>query len=103
MIQWYWTVLIALLTFLVGLITKNYLPSYMDKKGENLATKEDIAEITKLTEQAQKEFKEEFERFSHDLNFKYDYFHHQYETLYKILPVGWTPEICTIPGNGQSI
>ena len=21
----------------------------------------------------------------------------------KILPVGWTPEICTIPGNGQSI
>ena len=35
------------LIFLVGLFTKNYLSSYMDKKGENLATKEDIEEITR--------------------------------------------------------
>ena len=29
---------VIVLIFLVGLFTKNYLPSYMDKKGENLAT-----------------------------------------------------------------
>ncbi len=28
--------------FLLGLFTKNYLPYYMEKKGENLATKEDV-------------------------------------------------------------
>lgn len=30
--------------FALGLFIKNFFPSYMDKKGENLATKEDIAE-----------------------------------------------------------
>lgn len=34
--------------FLLGLFTKNYLPSYMEKKGENLATKED-GKISKLS------------------------------------------------------
>lgn len=37
--------------FLLGLFTKNYLPSYMEKKGENLATKEDVKEITRRTEE----------------------------------------------------
>lgn len=44
-------IVVILLIFLVGLFTKNYLPSYMDKKGENLATKEDIKEITRKTEE----------------------------------------------------
>lgn len=39
--------------FLLGLFTKNYLPSYMEKKGENLATKEDVKEITRRTEEVQ--------------------------------------------------
>ena len=43
--------------FALGLFIKNFFPSYMDKKGENLATKEDIAEITRRTEEVQKEFK----------------------------------------------
>ena len=54
---------VIVLIFLVGLFTKNYLPSYMDKKGENLATKEDIPDITRKTEEVQREFKEEFEHF----------------------------------------
>lgn len=70
------------LIFLVGLFTKNYLPSYMDKKGENLATKEDIEEITRKTEEVQREFKEEFEAFSSDMKFKYDFFYKQYSELY---------------------
>ena len=46
----------------------------MDKKGENIATKEDIEEITRKTEEVQREFKEEFEAFSSDMKFKYDFF-----------------------------
>lgn len=54
----------------------------MDKKGENLATKEDIKEITRKTEEVQREFKEEFEAFSSDMKFKYDFFYRQYSELY---------------------
>ena len=54
----------------------------MDKKGENLATKEDIEEITRKTEEVQREFKEEFEAFSSDMKFKYDFFYKQYLELY---------------------
>ncbi len=38
------------------LIIRNYLPSYLSKKAENLATKEDIAEITKKVEEVKIEF-----------------------------------------------
>lgn len=74
--------LIILIIFLIGLFAKNYLPSYMDKKGENLATKEDVREITELTEQVEKEFKEAFELFSSDIKFKYEYIYKQYSELY---------------------
>lgn len=57
----------------------------MDKKGENLATKEDVQEITKLTEETQKEFKEGFEKFSTDLHFKYDFYYKQLSGLYSLL------------------
>ena len=66
-------ILIIAIIFIGGLFTKHYLPTYMDKKGENLATKEDVEEITKLTEQVQKEFNEAFELFSSDVKFKYEY------------------------------
>lgn len=36
--------------FLIGLLVSAYVPSYFKKKGENLATKEDIEEITKKIE-----------------------------------------------------
>ena len=44
---------------------------YMDEKGKNLATKEDIEEITRKTEEVQQEFREGFELFSNDVKFKY--------------------------------
>ena len=68
--------------FLIGLFIKNYLPSYMDEKGRNLATKEDIEEITRKTEEVQQEFREGFELFSNDVKFKYDFFYKQYSELY---------------------
>jgi len=70
----YWIFLItnAIFFFLLGLFLKNYFPKYMEEKGKNLATKEDIGQITKITEEVQKDFKESFEQFSSDLKFKYD-------------------------------
>ena len=56
-------IVVILLIFLVGLFTKNYLPSYMDKKGENLATKEDIKEITRKTEEVQESLKKNSKHF----------------------------------------
>lgn len=68
--------------FLLGLFLKNYLPSYMNEKGKNLATKEDIQEITQKTEAVQQEFREKFELFSSDVRFKYDFYNRQYSELY---------------------
>ena len=75
-------ILLAVAVFLIGLFVKNYLPSYMDEKGKNLATKEDIEEITRKTEEVQQEFHEGFELFSNDVKFKYNFFYKQYSELY---------------------
>lgn len=56
-------ILLAVEVFLIGLFVKNYLPSYMDEKGKNLATKEDIEEITRKTKEVQQEFREGFVLF----------------------------------------
>ena len=53
----------------VDLLSDEY--GYMDEKGKNLATKEDIEEITRKTEEVQQEFREGFELFSNDVKFKY--------------------------------
>jgi len=45
-----------------------YLPSYAKKKGENLAIKEDIADITKKIEAARIEYSQALERLRSDLN-----------------------------------
>lgn len=57
--EWLIIILNAAFVFILGIFIKNYLPSYMDKKGENLATKKDIAEITRRTEEVQQEFRQE--------------------------------------------
>lgn len=73
---------IFICTTILYFLIKKLLPSYFDKKGENLATKEDIAEITKLQEEVQAQFHKEFEEFSSDIHFKYDFYYHQYTGLY---------------------
>ena len=75
----------AVITFIAGLFLKNYLPSYMNEKGKNLATKEDIQEITQKTESVQQEFREKFELFSSDVQFKYNFIYKQYSELYSKL------------------
>lgn len=77
---------VTLITFfLLWLFIKKFLPSYMDEKGKNLATKEDITEITRKTEEVQDEFRKKFEEYSSDLKFKYDYYYKQYAELYSTL------------------
>jgi len=81
-----WTVVLGLLNllvlFIIGLFTKKYLPSYMSEKGKNLATKEDIQEITKRTEEVKILFQQEMEIFSKDLTFTNDYAFNRYSILY---------------------
>ena len=83
--EWAYVVIEITLTFLLYLFIKNFLPSYIDEKGKNLATKEDIEAITRKTEEVQKEFKEGFELFSSDVRFKYDFYFKQYSELYSKL------------------
>jgi hypothetical protein len=45
-------ILILIAVAIAMLLARRYIPKYVDKKAENLATKEDIAEITAKTEQA---------------------------------------------------
>ena len=41
---------------------KSYVPKYLEKKGENLATKEDVGAITRLVEHARLEYLEKLEK-----------------------------------------
>lgn len=66
-------------------IYKKYLPSYIEKKGGNPATKEDVKEITRRTEEVQQEFRQEMARFSKDPEFKHDFYYKQYDGLYSFL------------------
>lgn len=83
--EWVYIILNIILFLVLGFFIKNYLPSYMEEKGKNLATKEDIEAITRKTEEVQREFKEGFELFSSDVHFKYDFYFKQYSELYSKL------------------
>lgn len=77
--------LIGFLSFIFGLFSKSFFPKYMEKKAENLATKEDIEEITNKTEEVKNEFNKEFGKFSKKLEFKYRFAEEQLVNLYSNL------------------
>lgn len=79
-----WVYLAINIVLIVGaaLLFKHFFPAYMDEKGKNLATKEDVQEITRKTEEVQAEFKQNFELFSSDVHFRYEFFFKQYSELY---------------------
>ena len=64
------TLINALLLIILGFVIKNYLPSYFHEKGKNLATKEDISDITKIVEQVKNEFISETELLKTKLQFQ---------------------------------
>jgi hypothetical protein len=51
----------AVFSAVFGFLVKQYLPAYFSEKGKNLATKEDIAEITRLIEGVKTSFAHELE------------------------------------------
>ena len=52
---------------IIGLFLKNYLPSYLTEKGKNLATKEDIDEITNKIERVKTLYVSEIEKLKAEL------------------------------------
>lgn len=86
--------LLYLLIFIVGLIIRDFIPGYVNKKGENLATKEDIAEITRSTEEVKAEIKIELDKITlkqNQLMTNFELFtikkHECYPELYKLIEV----------------
>lgn len=61
------------------------LDSYLIKKAENYATKQDVTQITKRTEEIQSEFYKIRSEFDTDLNFRYGFYENQYKELYSQL------------------
>ena len=53
--------LILSIGIIIGLILNKFLPSYFSKKGENLATKEDIGKITKEIEEVKNIYKKNYD------------------------------------------
>jgi hypothetical protein len=52
---------------IIGLLLKHYLPSYLTEKGKNLATKEDIEEITNKIERVKSQYVSEIEKLKAEL------------------------------------
>lgn len=77
-------ILIILIFAIVGKIWTS-MDKYFEKKAENLASKQDIAEITASTEKVTTEYKQIYEKFTADLNFKYQFYEAQYKELYSEL------------------
>ncbi len=50
----------------IGILIKYYFSKYISKKAENLATKEDIYDITRITEEAKKSYVHEVEKLRND-------------------------------------
>ena len=67
--------LLLILQFLIilgliaaGYVLKDFLPGYSREKGKNLATKEDIGEISRMVESAKLDFSAQIEKLKTDLN-----------------------------------
>ncbi|ROL85559.1 hypothetical protein BK636_03500 [Pseudomonas chlororaphis] len=76
-----WTVA----AFVAGLLLKSFLPGYFKKKAENLATKEDIADITQKIETVKHEYATQLESAKADLSVLVTRHGFRYEKEYDVL------------------
>nr|WP_319565196.1 hypothetical protein [uncultured Rhodoferax sp.] len=72
-------------SFVFGLIASSFLPKYFGKKGENLATKEDIAEITDKIETVKHDYASQLESVKAELSAKLSTYGFRYEKEYEVL------------------
>lgn len=72
---------------IAGIMKKMWssLDTYFDEKAKNLATKQDVTEITVKTEEVQADFHKILGKFDADLKFKYEFYAKQYSELYSLL------------------
>lgn len=77
----------GMIGFAVASVSKIWkaVDSYFETKAVNYATKQDVAVITKKTEEVQALFKKDMEEFNADLRFKYKMHEIQYSDLYSKL------------------
>lgn len=69
----------------LALLGKSFLPKYFEQKASNLATKEDIEDITKITESVKQEFNEKMQIFSTQHTFRHSFSYERYAKLYSQL------------------
>ncbi len=69
----------------LGWLVGGYLPKYFSKKGENLATKEDIEEITKKIENVKLDYSEKLETIKALFSSKLYIYQVRYEKEFEIL------------------
>lgn len=79
------TATLTFFLFVASLITGNFLPKYFGRKGENLATKEDIADITSKIETVKHEYASQLESVKAELSAKLSTYGFRYEKEYEVL------------------
>lgn len=72
---------VILSAVIIGLILDRFLPAYFSKKGENLATQEDIGKITKEIESVKNIFRDQYSLSKMEREFYYG----MIEAIYKFL------------------
>lgn len=81
-------------SFLAGVVAmfllQYYLPSYIKEKGKNLATREDIHEITRQIESAKIEYSRELEGLKNQLNLKFHAHTVRFEKEFRVLEEVWS-------------
>ncbi|ELX7527506.1 hypothetical protein SKP09_004644 [Vibrio parahaemolyticus] len=78
-------ILLILSGLTAGLLVNSFLPKYFGKKGENLATKEDIAEITDKIESVKNDYAHQLESTKADLSSQLQTSSVRYEREFSIL------------------
>lgn len=63
-------ILLPVFGFILGFVVKNFIPAYFSEKGKNLATKQDIKEITQIIEQVKAELSKDLELLKYELSKK---------------------------------
>lgn len=77
--------LLAAAGFALGFFIKNFAPGYLSKKGKNLATKQDIKEITQKIETVRHEYSKNLESTRAELSSKIGTHGFRYEKEFEIL------------------
>ncbi len=70
---------------IIGLIARSYLPGYLGQKGKNLATKEDVAEITTKIESVKHDYAKQLESTRSELSAQLNTHSFRYEKEYEVL------------------